>query len=53
MDFKKIGKVLLPAGAMLLTLASTVVNNMNQEKQMNETINKKVAEALAEKAKEV
>ena len=53
MDFKNIGKVLLPVGAALLTLASTVVNNKNQERQMNETIAKKVAEVLSEQAKEV
>lgn len=53
MDFKKVGKVLLPIGAALLSVASAVVNNKNQEAQMNEAVAKKVAEALAEKAEEV
>lgn len=53
MDFKNIGKVILPIGAAVLTLVSTVVNNKNHEAQMNEAIAKKVAEALAEKTKEV
>ena len=53
MNLSKVGKVLLPVGAAVLTLVSTIVNNKNQEAQMNEAITKKVAEALAEKTKEV
>lgn len=53
MNFKNIGKVMLPIGAAILTLVSAVVNNKNQEAQMNEAVAKKVAEALAEKTKEV
>lgn len=47
-DFKQIGKVALPFAGILLTLASSVVAN----KQTEETIAKKVAEALADQAKE-
>lgn len=53
MNFKNIGKVILPIGAAVLTLVSAVVNNKNQEVQMNKAIAEKVAEALAEKSKEV
>ena len=47
-DFKRIGKAVLPVASLLLTLASTIVSN----KQTEETIAKKVAEALADQAKE-
>lgn len=53
MDFKNIGKILLPVGAALLTVASAIVNNMNQEAQMDKAISEKIAEALAEKANEL
>lgn len=53
MNFKNIGKVILPVGAAVLTLVSAVVNNKNQEAQMNKAVAEKVAEALANQTKEV
>lgn len=53
MDFKNIGKVLLPIGAAVLTVASAIVSNMNQKAQMDQAIAEKVAEALSDKAKEL
>ena len=53
MDFNKIGKILLPVGAALLSIASAIVNNKNQEMQMNKAIEEKVAEALSNHAKEL
>lgn len=47
-DFKQIGKAVLPVAGILLTIASTIISN----KQTEETITKKVAEALADQAKE-
>lgn len=46
MDFKKIGKVALPIASVLLAGLSAVISN----KQTEETIGKKVAEALAKQA---
>lgn len=53
MDFKNIGKVLLPIGAAVLTIASAIVNHKNQEMQMDKAIAEKVAEALSDKTKGV
>ena len=47
-DFKKIGKAVLPALGLVCTIAAQVISN----KQQDETISKKVAEALADQAKE-
>ena len=52
MDFKKVGKVLLPVAGLVLTIASSIVNNKQQEAQMEKTIAKKVAEALENQTKE-
>lgn len=52
LDLAKIGKIALPVGGLLLTLAANVVNSKNQEVQMEQTIAKKVAEALENQAKE-
>jgi hypothetical protein len=52
LDLTKIGKIALPVGGLLLTLAANVVNSKNQEVQMEQTIAKKVAEALENQAKE-
>lgn len=51
-DFKEIGKVALPVLGAVLTIAATIVNNKNQETQMEQTIAKKVAEALESQGKE-
>lgn len=48
MDIKKIGKVLLPVASIALTIAASIVSNKQQE----ETIAKKVAEALENQTKE-
>jgi hypothetical protein len=48
MELKKIGKILLPVASIALTIASSVISNKQQE----ETIAKKVAEALENQAKE-
>lgn len=47
-DFKQIGKAALPLAGIVLTIASSVISN----KQTEETIAKKVAEALADQTKE-
>ena len=52
MDKKLIGKYLMMGLGTALTLASALVNQKNQEDQMNETIAKKVAEALGNQTKE-
>jgi uncharacterized protein YejL (UPF0352 family) len=51
-DVKKIGKLALPIAGIVLTMAANVVNSKNQEAQMEQTIAKKVAEALENQAKE-
>lgn len=48
MDFNKVGKILLPVASIALTIASSIISNKQQE----ETIAKKVAEALENQAKE-
>lgn len=48
---KDAGKLLLPIAGLVLTVASGIVNNKNQEAKLEETVAKKVAEALADKAK--
>lgn len=52
MDKKTIGKFLMMGLGTALTLASTFVNQKNQDVQMKETIAKEVAEALAKQTKE-
>ena len=53
MDVKKwITKNGLPLLGLGLATLATVVNNKNSEKTMQETITKRVNEALAEKMKE-
>lgn len=47
-NFKQIGKAALPLAGIVLTIASSVISN----KQTEETIAKKVAEALADQTKE-
>lgn len=51
-DFKAIGKAALPVASMALAVASAIVGNMNQKAQTEDTVAKKVAEALSEQAKE-
>ena len=52
MDIRKIGKALLPIGALALTAVASVMSSKANEQQMEETISKKVAEALANQTKE-
>lgn len=52
MDKKLIGKYAMLALGAALTLGSSLVNGKNQEAKMEETIAKKVKEALANQAKE-
>ena len=52
MDISKIGKALLPIGALALSAVASVMSNKANERQMEETITKKVAEALANQTKE-
>lgn len=51
MDKKLVGKYLMMGLGTALTLASTLVNQKNQDNQMEETIAKKVAEALENQTK--
>lgn len=46
-DKAKVGKMVLGGLGIVLTVASSIVSNKNQERQLNETVAKKVAEALA------
>lgn len=50
-NIKNAGKFVLPVAGMLLTLAASVVNGKNQDSKMEETVAKKVAEALANQNK--
>ena len=52
MDKAKIGNYLMLALGAALTLGSSLVNQKNQDKKMEETIAKKVGEALASQTKE-
>ena len=47
-NFEKIGKILLPVAGIALTIASNIISNKQQE----ETIAKKVAEAIENQTKE-
>lgn len=49
---KNIGKFLLPVAGIVLAIASNVIGNKNQEAQINKAVSEKVAEALANQAKE-
>lgn len=51
-NWKSVGKVALPVGSMILAVASTIVGNMNQKAQLDETVANKVAEALNDQVKE-
>lgn len=51
-NWKTVGKAALPVASVVLAVASTIVGNTNQKAQMEETVAKKVTEALSEKAKE-
>lgn len=51
MNKEQIGKYLMMGLGAALTLGSTLVNAKNQEDKMNETIEKKVKEALENQAK--
>lgn len=51
-NFKQVGKIALPVAGVVLTIAANIVNSKNQEAQMEQTIAKKVAEALENQAKE-
>lgn len=44
---EQIGKLVLGGLGLVLTVASSIVSNKNQERALNETVTKKVAEALA------
>ena len=46
MDKKMIGKLLMTGLGTVLMIASSFVNEKNQDMKMEETISKKVAEAL-------
>jgi hypothetical protein len=52
MDKKLIAKYGMMALGALLTVGSSLVNAKNQDVKMEETIAKKVSEALANQAKE-
>ena len=53
MNFKDwVSKNGLPLLGLTLAAASTLINNKNSEKTMEETITKKVNEALSNKMKE-
>lgn len=52
MDKKMIGKYVMMGLGTALTLASTFVNQKNQDAQMKESIAKEVAEALKNQTKE-
>ena len=52
MDKKLIGKYLMLALGTGLTLASSLVNQKNQDAKMEETIAEKIAEALNNQTKE-
>lgn len=52
MEMKKVGKLLLPIGALALTFVSGVLNDKVRETQLEKTVAKKVAEALENQAKE-
>lgn len=53
MNKTTIGKYAMTALGLVLTVAGTMVNGKLQDKKMEETIAKKVAEALENQAKEV
>jgi len=53
MDKKVIGKIGLAVIGGVLTLASSLVNDKVKAQQLDETVAKKVAEALAAKETEV
>ena len=52
MDKAKVGKYLMLGLGAALTLGANLVNTKNQDNKMDETISKKVAEALANQTKE-
>lgn len=52
MDKTKLVKYLMSGLGIALTLGANIVNTKNQDDKMNETISKKVAEALENQAKE-
>lgn len=52
MEKEKIVNYLMLGLGAALTLGSSLVNARNQDKKMEETITKKVSEALANQAKE-
>lgn len=52
MKLNNIGKVLLPVAGIVLTVASSIVNAKNNEAKMEQTVAKKVAEALESQTKE-
>ena len=52
MDKKLVTKYLMMGLGAALSLGASLINAKNQEDQMNETIAKKVAEALNDQTKE-
>ena len=52
MDKAKLAKIALSALGMGLTLASTLVNDKVKDAKLEETVTKKVGEALANQVKE-
>ena len=52
MDKQQVTKYLMLGLGAALTLGANLVNAKNQDDKMNETIAKKVAEALNDRAKE-
>lgn len=52
MDKAKLAKLALSALGVGLTLVSTMVNDKVKDTKLEETVAKKVAEALADQAKE-
>lgn len=53
LDFKEFGRDIgLPMAGLVLMVASYIVNGKNSDRKMASTIEQKVAEALAKKAKE-
>lgn len=51
-NVKNLGKFVLPVAGLALTIASSVINDKIKDEKLNETVTKKVAEALADKKEE-
>jgi uncharacterized membrane protein len=52
MDWKKLGTSLLPLAGIALTAVAGIISSKQQEIAIDKAVTKKVAEALADQAKE-